>query len=80
MTQPLSEAELDLAERLIQRRIDHELPVLQRRLNRLEPLEVIAILGHLTTEAFKRVEPEHRMSTWAAWTETLTESVRDTLG
>ena len=64
----------------VQRRINRQLPALRDRLFRLSPLEAMAILGQLTSEAFMRMPPDERVTTCRSWTDAITQGVRDSLG
>jgi hypothetical protein len=75
----MTDADLDVAEHLLQRVVDRHLPHLRTRLDRLQPLEAIAILGHLTDATLKRFPPTERTQMARAWADVLLEGVRDSL-
>lgn len=70
------EAEVD---RLITAAIEPHYPPMRAVLNRLEPLEAIALLGTLAAEVLDRFPPGERTQIALAWSQTIHESVRDGL-
>jgi hypothetical protein len=74
---PLNE---EIAALALQHRVDRELPKFRARLFRLNPVMAMGVLGSLTSEAFTRIPPAQRMAACTAWTDAISQGVRDSLG
>ena len=76
----LTDRAIEREARSMQQRINSKLPSFRARVAHLHPVEVMAILGTLTSEVFRHVPRDERGAACNAWTETIKLSVRDSLG